>query len=63
MVKEAFNDCNTVMEYILPGDTSKLQIMEVGINKPIKEYLQRELKAWMVHNPKEIHTKRQNVAW
>jgi hypothetical protein len=54
-VKEAFNDCNTAAEYSIPlGYTSKLQVMDVGINKPFKDYLCCELEAWMLRNPNEI---------
>lgn len=32
-------ECGTSIDYILAGYTSKLQVMDVGLNKPFKDYL------------------------
>jgi hypothetical protein len=33
----ALEGCGTEVEFILPGYTGKLQVLDVGINKPFKE--------------------------
>lgn len=33
-VKKAFEDSNTVIEFIPGGYTSELQVLDIGINKP-----------------------------
>ena len=33
--------CGTTIEYILGGYTSKLQMMDVGVNKPFKGYVRQ----------------------
>jgi DDE superfamily endonuclease len=35
-VKAAFASCNTELDLILAGYTSRLQLMDVGTNKPFK---------------------------
>jgi DDE superfamily endonuclease len=37
-VNKAFDDCNTAVEYVPPGYTSKLQACDIGINKPFNLY-------------------------
>jgi hypothetical protein len=43
MAKEVFNDCNTESDYIPKGYTCKLQSMDGGINKPLKNYITQQL--------------------
>jgi DDE superfamily endonuclease len=62
-VKEDFIDCNTSVGYIPTGYTSNLQVMDFSFNKQFKDYLRRELEAWMVRSPTEIQMKRHYVAW
>jgi DDE superfamily endonuclease len=61
-VKDAFFECNTAVEYIPPGYTSKLQVCDVGINKPFKDHLRREYDIWMMENLDDRRPKRQDVA-
>jgi DDE superfamily endonuclease len=61
-VKEAFANCNTAVEYIPPRYTSKLQVCDVGINKPFKEYRQRDYDMWTMNNLDDCCPKRQDVA-
>jgi DDE superfamily endonuclease len=66
-VREAFSRCNTEIDFIPPGYTSKLQMMDVGVNKPFKDRIRTEFDDWLVThigdddyaNPKP---KRENVA-
>jgi DDE superfamily endonuclease len=37
-VKEAFDNCNTELVFILKDYTSKLQLIDDGINKPFQTY-------------------------
>jgi DDE superfamily endonuclease len=61
-VKEAFYDCNTAVEYIPPGYTSTLQVCDVGINKPFKDYLKIEFDNWMVLSIDDARPRRQDVS-
>ena len=46
---------NNVRTVRIPkGYTGKLQVMDVGINKPFKDYVQDETDDWMVNNFNEI---------
>ena len=36
-VKAAINKCNTEIDYIIGGYTAKLQVMDVGINRTLKD--------------------------
>ena len=47
-VLRALADCNTQVEIIPPGYTSKLQPMDVGINKPFKDVLRKKYINWMI---------------
>jgi hypothetical protein len=49
-VRQAFIDVNTCVDYIPAGYTSKLQPMDLGCNKPFKNYLSNEFDAWLVEN-------------
>ena len=37
-VSNALNDVGTSVEFIVPGCTSTLQVLDVGVNKPFKDY-------------------------
>lgn len=49
-VRRAFTDCNTEMDFIPGGYTSKLQVLDVGINKPFKNYLTHDFEDWLLRN-------------
>jgi DDE superfamily endonuclease len=49
-VNNALKQCNTEVEVIPAGYTSKLQPMDVGINKPFKDRLRNEYMFWMKDN-------------
>jgi hypothetical protein len=61
-VKEAFDGCNTEVDIIPKGYTCKLQLMDVGINKPVKNYINHQFYKWLVANIGE-KSKRQDVSW
>jgi hypothetical protein len=53
-------EVGTHSEFIVPGYTSKLQVLDVGINRPFKVYIANEYNEHMVRaNTKPT---RQNVA-
>jgi DDE superfamily endonuclease len=62
-VKQGFTDCTTAVEYISPGYTSKLQLCNVGINKPFKDRLQREYDIWLTNHNADSRPKRQDIAY
>jgi DDE superfamily endonuclease len=46
-VKVAIANCNTLILYVPGGYTSKLQTMDVGLNKPFKDGLRDNYYGWM----------------
>jgi DDE superfamily endonuclease len=48
--------CNTEVNYIPEGYASRLQVMDVGVNKPFKGYIKNELDDWLVANQKNKST-------
>ena len=46
----AIQDCKTEVYFIIRGYTSKLQVLDVGINKPFKDYVKQFYKEFMVKN-------------
>jgi DDE superfamily endonuclease len=62
-VREAFSRCNTEIDYVPEGFTSRLQVMDVGVNKPFKGYIRDEFDDWLVANSgKKIKPTRQVVS-
>jgi DDE superfamily endonuclease len=49
-VRDALLDCNTFLEIIPPGYTSVLQVCDIGLNKPMKGYMNRIFDEWLVVN-------------
>jgi hypothetical protein len=49
-VKEAFLNCNTHVDLFPGGYTGRLQPMDVGCNKPFKDYLTEEFDDWLIDN-------------
>ena len=39
------------MDYILGGHTSKLEVMDVGVNKPLNSYVREAYENFMIGNP------------
>ena len=62
-VKKALADCNTEVDYIPGGYTSKLQCMDVGINKPFKNYIRNSFEDWLVANSDAKPTCRDVDKW
>jgi DDE superfamily endonuclease len=61
-VRNAFTACKTEVGLIPGGYTSKLQPMDVGINKPFKNNIRAQFHDWLVTNRKN-RPSRQNVSW
>ena len=47
-VLHSLADCNAEVDFILPGFTSRLQVLDVGINRPFKDYVTRKYDKFMV---------------
>jgi DDE superfamily endonuclease len=63
-VRNAFTKCRTEVELIPGGYTSKLQPMDVGINKPFKNFIRAEFHDWLVVNRnRKTRPSRQEVSW
>ena len=50
-VRRELADLNTFVCIIPGGYTSKLQPMDVGLNKPLKDHVRYEVEAFMMENP------------
>lgn len=61
-VKLAIADCNTELEYIPKGYTSKCQVLDVGINKPFSDYIRMNVDQWQMKNDFDAKPRRQDVA-
>jgi hypothetical protein len=60
-VREAIAQCNTEIDFIPGGYTSKLQVLDVGINKPFKDRVREHYENYMVMTV-DGKPKRQDVA-
>jgi hypothetical protein len=49
-VKRAFHSCNTTADFIPGGYTSKLQMLDVGVNYPFKQGICDEFEKWISSN-------------
>ena len=49
-VKKAIEDCGTLLEFVPKGYTSCLQVCDIGLNKPFKDYMRMAVNEWMVRN-------------
>jgi DDE superfamily endonuclease len=50
-VRAALHDCQTVPFYVPGGYTSKLQVLDVGINKPFKDHIRDNFELFKIANP------------
>ena len=48
---EAMQRCGTEVDTIVAGYTGRLQVLDVGINKPFKGYVKEEYEIFMRENP------------
>jgi hypothetical protein len=57
-VRNAIVQCGTHLEFIPAGYTSKLQVMDVGFNKPFKDGFRHQFDSWItgrVEKPRRHH--------
>ena len=59
-VRSAIVQCGTHLEFIPAGYTSKLQVMDVGFNKPFKDGFRHQFDTWVTQVVEKPH--RHNVA-
>ena len=55
-------DCGTEVDFVLGGYTSKLQVLDVGVNKPFKGYVKESYEQFMVDNTEGRKASRLDVA-
>jgi hypothetical protein len=61
-VRDAVVDCGGFVEYIPGGYTWKLQVMDVGLNKPFKDRIRDEYDRWFFANECQGKPHRDNIA-
>jgi transposase-like protein len=59
---DPIRECGTEIDFILGGYTSKLQILDVGVNKPFKGYVKKSYERFMVGNTERRKVTRLDVA-
>ena len=57
----AINECWSEVDYILGGYTSRLQVMDVGLNKPFKGYVREAYENFMIGKPENRKVKREDI--
>ena len=57
----AIKECGPEMDYILGSYTSKLQVMDVGVNKPFKGYVRKTYENFMIANPENGKVRRKDI--
>ena len=62
-VKEALSNCGTAIEYVPGGFTPKLQVMDVGINKPFKGAYRQQFEQFMVQSPTRKPCRQDVATW
>ncbi len=53
-IKEALGKHGTKVLYIPRGFTSRLQVLDVGVNKPFKHYIRQQFETFMLSNGQKI---------
>jgi hypothetical protein len=53
--------CGTTIDYILGGCTSKLRVMDVGVNKLIKGYVRQAYENFMIGNIENRNVRREGI--
>ena len=62
-VRRAFDETGTIVDFIISGYTSKLQPLDVGINKPFKYHLRKCFKQFMIRNNGDIPHHMEVATW
>jgi DDE superfamily endonuclease len=57
----AIKDCGSEVVYILGGYTSKLQVMDLGVNMPFKGYVREAHENLMIGNPENRKVRREDI--
>jgi hypothetical protein len=61
-VRRAYAECGTFLELVPGGYTSRLQVMDVGINKPFKDRVRDQYDEWFMTVPSGSKPQRPDVA-
>ena len=59
---DAIKNCGTEIDFVLPGYTSRLQVLDVGVNKPFKDYMRGYWEDYMVANVDNPKVQRHHIA-
>ena len=63
-VMKTFAAMNTEVDFVLAGRTGELQVLDVGINKPFKDYVQRRYDDFIINKePRERVTRLKMTKW
>ncbi len=53
-IKEALGNHGTKVLYIPRGFASRLQVLDVGVNKPFKHYMRQQFETFTLSNGQKI---------
>jgi hypothetical protein len=62
-VRRAFEECNTEVDFIPPGYTSKLQMLDVGVNRPFKIGMRMQFDDWVCNSKAKKPTRIDVSTW
>jgi hypothetical protein len=62
-VQHAFEECNTKVDFIPPGFTSKLQMVDVGVNRPFKIGMRMQFDDWVCNSTAKKPTRIDVSTW
>jgi hypothetical protein len=62
-VRRAFEECNTKVDFIPPGYSSKLQILDVGVNRPFKIGMRMQVDDWVCNSTVKKTTRIDVSTW
>ncbi len=59
---DAFKNWGTEVDFVLAGYSSRLQVLDVGVNKPFKDYMRGSWEDYMVANVDNTKVQRHQIA-
>jgi DDE superfamily endonuclease len=58
---DVIKECGSEVDYILGDYSSNVQVMDVGVNKPLKSYVREAYENFMIGNPENRKVRREDI--